>query len=252
MHSIVLNTILSVCMHFLFRASLIQVFIFQVIDDLPRFVLVKEELTCQPTGRLETIKSIHVGTKLELKWVGRVNLPGGQKRFLKLTCGKNVYTLEDKQAVKMTAVTDPLSYDIQQIGRFALLPTTIQFDKAVNAECTRTAKVKPRLKLEDVILGRPLKLLNFETRDIGVAVIKRTCSSRNKVDIVVILKGAGKQTVILPDHHDTDIYENNAFSSNIANKIRRSLYTMTPTQSRPLWLTRHSQPGIHIADLRPL
>lgn len=220
-----------------------------MIDDLPRFVKVNENVKCSSTGRPGSCKQIDKNLKLELKWVHKTNGPDGQKRFLKLTCGKHVYTLSETQVVNMTAVADPLSYTIEKISRFVLLPAVIQFQQTEEQHYEyiypyqATSLDKSVVYTTEIICDRPLKLLCFETHDVGVAVIDGPECITSGTNVALIPKGAGNQIVLLPEENSCDVYENTAFSTTIDNVVRRSPYVLDADLRNLTWLTKQPQQG---------
>lgn len=216
----------------------------KVIDDLPRFVQVKEPLECSLTG-FGPRKRIAKNTKLQLKWTGKMTGPDGRQRVLKVTCGKHVYTLLETQSVNMVAVEDPLTYTIETISRFVLLPAVIQFEQVDTDDQLYQSSSAERSPIcaADMIRGRPLKILCFETHDIGMAVINRRHSKPNDADIVVIPKGTGNQTVVLSEESSSDIYENTAFLTNVERAVKCSMYLLEADTQTTTWLTKYSQLG---------
>lgn len=200
--------------------------------------MTEEDITLPATDGANKSKSIKAKTKLELKWVHQTRGPVGTKRFLKCTCGNNVYTFEEAQSVNMVAVADPCLYTIHQISRFALLPTVIKF----------TAKEKGRLKfkgasqqksLAHALLKHPLKLICFETLDIGVAIVGGDYNNINEA--AIIPKGAGNQKIVIQHNDSSDVYANAVLSPNRLSFIRNELYFVSICDPKPIWISRKAK-----------
>lgn len=213
----------------------INTLIFQIINDLPRFVQVEAELLCPSSGSSKCEK-LPVKTKLELKWVYSKNTKDGKMRFAKFTSGSKVYTLAETQSVQMTPLSDPRVYTIQEISRFALLPATIQFVEPAK-EVTGgpfSWKHSSTHDLASIICSGPLKLICFEVRDVGVATI---CGMyKNDSDAMIVPAGACKQTVTLLPEKSTDTYSNVTLSSSQCRTFATT--TLYATSTEQVWIAK--------------
>ncbi|XP_053396501.1 uncharacterized protein LOC128556223 [Mercenaria mercenaria] len=205
----------------------------QVLQELPRFVLVEEDTGSMPSNGIGKIIIIPAKTILEV--VRKFN--EGGVTYLQCSDGHDSYAFSEKERVSFTEVEDEKLYHLFELVRLQLLPKAFKF---LDVDPTDIVLMNEELNsgLLTMVEG-PIELMRFVDVDIIVGWVRNnkkktyeTCVIPSNLWPLIQL-----QTQAFPDQKAKHTYIDRKYGHCIhSDFVERSLYILPVNQSAITWL----------------
>lgn len=152
-------------------------FLFQIIDNPPRYVRVEETVRSNADGKTLG-EYVPEKTILEVKSV----LTENKNRFLVCATGQAEYKFKDTNLVNFTAVKDRKSYTLSETQAIALCPACVQFEMVPPNDVSFLDDNEALMM--HTIVGGPLEVLDFPVTAVLAILFKSKTDNERRIVIV--------------------------------------------------------------------